>query len=146
MHFQFEVAGQGAAQSVTPDALPVTNDTADLLRQMLDIQREQLQLQRHLAAVQDAGGRWRAFMSRWKDDYAGVPAACKQILPHLERAYIGLISDLTEALRQAEDSPLDNDFTQGEFLDRFGLRLNQLAGILNMVSPLADLAPAEEVK
>ena len=96
------------------------------------------------AAAQDAGGRWKAFLARWRDDYAELPAACKQVLPLLERAYITLIAELTESLRQQDDRPLENDFTLSEFLDRYGPRLGQLGAILHLVGPLADLANTPE--
>ncbi len=143
MHFQFEVSSPLAASSANSGALPAGSST-DLLQQMLDVQREQVQLLRQLAAAHDSGSRWKSFLSRWRDDYGELPVACKQVLPHLERAYIALIAELTESLRQQDERPLDNDFALSEFLDRYGMRLSQLAGLLSLVGPLADLAPAPE--
>ena len=143
MHFQFEVSSPLAASSANSGGLPAGSST-DLLQQMLDVQREQVQLLRQLAAAHDSGSRWKSFLSRWRDDYGELPAACKQVLPHLERAYIALIAELTESLRQQDERPLDNDFALSEFLDRYGMRLSQLAGLLSLVGPLADLAPAPE--
>src|SRR5258708_1207391 len=125
MHFQFEVSSPLAASSANSGGLPAGSWT-DLLQQMLDVQREQVQLLRQLAAAHDSGSRWKSFLSRWRDDYGELPAACKQVLPHLERAYIALIAELTESLRQQDDRPLDNDFALSEFLDRYGMRLSQL--------------------
>jgi hypothetical protein len=47
---------------------------------------------------------------------------------------------LTEKLTDDPDA-IDNEFTLGEFLDRYGMKLNQLGTILNMVTPLAENAP-----
>jgi hypothetical protein len=143
MHFQFEVSSPIAASGATAGATPAGSST-DLLQLMLDVQREQVQLLRQLAAAHDSAGRWKSFVSRWRDDYGELPAACKQVFPHLERAYIALIADLTESLRQQDERPLDNEFALSEFLDRYGMRLSQLAGLLSLVGPLADLAPAPE--
>jgi hypothetical protein len=141
MHFQFEVASQATAHTVTPQTLPPNSDAGDLLRQILEVQREQLNLTRQRLASQDAGGRWRTVLARWGDDFADLPSACRTALPQLERAYIALIADLAENLRRDnDDDALDNEFSLSEFLDRYGSRLNQLGAILHLVGPLAELA------
>jgi hypothetical protein len=140
MHFQFEVfptlpAGPTSMPAPTAEFGPV-----ELLRQLLEVQREQLGLLRTSAAAHDTGSRWRAFLARWQDDFPGLPAACRHALPALERAYITLIHDLTEQLRQQGSDALENDFALSEFLDRYGLRLGQLGTILSLVGPLAEAA------
>jgi hypothetical protein len=145
MHFQFEVSSQAPVEAAGGQT--GANDSAEILRQMLEVQREQLQMLRHNASAHDAGGRWRAVLLRWQDDFSTLPAACKRVLPQLERAYIALIADLTEYLRQEGDEAIGNEFSLGEFLDRFGIRLNQLGAILSLVGPLADIAEhGEETK
>ena len=70
-----------------------------------------------------------------------VPSAgaCRQVLPVLERAYLSLLGELTEKLA-AEPDALADEFVLSEFLDRYGMRLGQLANILGQVAPLADAA------
>ena len=138
MHFQFEVASQAQA-GAGPTASGAPADVADLLRQMLEVQRQSLELQR---AALDAGARWRAVLARWQGDFPGLPDACKNVLPVLERAYMDLVAELTDHLRNQGDS-LANEFALAEFLDRYGMRLNQLATLLNVVGPIADVAAAE---
>src|SRR5262245_51149334 len=133
MHFQFEVAQQ--AQPTSPRARPA--DATELLRQLLEVQREQLALMR---AVHDAGARWRAVLSRWQGDFPGLADACKHTLPQLERAYIELVAELTDALRDRGNDPLANEFALAEFLDRYGVRLSQLGTLLNVVGPIAEVA------
>lgn len=146
MHFQFEVSPQVDARAVG-SAPPGNGETADLLRELLAVQREQLQLLRQTTAAHDSGSRWKAFLSRWQEDFAHVPGACKQVLPQLEKAYISLISDLTANLREQGAESLDSDFALSEFLDRYGFRLSQMGSILNLVGPLADIATtADETK
>lgn len=143
MHFQFDVSGVAKVTETASGTGPPLGETTDLLQQLLEVQREHLHLQRQAAASQDSGGRWRAVLARWQDDFGTLPVACRRVLPHLERAYIGLIAELTEHLVQLGDEPLDNEFALAEFLDRYGIRLGQLGGVLSVVGPLADLAPAE---
>jgi hypothetical protein len=119
-----------------PSAVP---ETVDLLRQILEVQREQLNYQRAAAAAHDMTARWRAFLSRWQQDFPDLADNCRRALPHLERCYGQLIRDLTDKLSE-EEQGLDNDFALQEFLDRFGMRLAQLGTILNLVAPLAEAA------
>jgi hypothetical protein len=136
MNFQFEVTqpvGSAAAHSGPPP------EVIDVLRQMLAVQQEHLAFAR---AVQDATGRWRTVLARWQGDYPGLPEACKQVLPMLERAYIDLVAELTNHVRDQSDS-LANEYSLAEFLDRYGVRLNQLATLLNVVGPIAEVAPQE---
>lgn len=146
MHFQFNVASQATSASVTPESAPLNLDLADILRQILETQREQLQLMRGQAASHDAGGKWRAFLERWKEDFSTLPAACKKVLPSLERAYMNLIADLAAHLDEQGEDCTGNEFALSEFLDRYGIRLHQLGSILTLVGPLAEIASAAEKK
>jgi hypothetical protein len=132
MHFQFEVT------PVTPVPLPEPSPAAaqvEILRQMLDVQKEQL---KQLRASHDMGGRWRAFLNRWQDEFPDLSVACRKALPAIERAYGKLMADLTETVCQEDGDALDTDFALQEFLDRYGMRLAQLGTILNLVGPLAE--------
>jgi hypothetical protein len=117
------------------------HDLADLLRQTLDVQKEQLAVLKAQAASQDGLARWRAFLARWEAEFPGIGGTCRQVLPLVERAYLGLIRELTDKLKDGGD--LDDEFVLGEFLDRYGMRLNQLGTVLGQLGTLADAAPAE---
>ena len=138
MNFQIDVSSslpQKAAEphSSHPERGP---DVADLLRQILEVQREQLAYQRAAAAAHDMTARWRAYLSRWNDEFPELSDGCKKAMPHLERVYGQMITDLTEKVH--EDDGLDSDFVVQEFLDKYGMRLAQLGTILNLVAPLAE--------
>jgi hypothetical protein len=120
---------------------PAGPDAADLLRQVLEVQREQLAVLKTQSQTQDGGARWRAFLARWQADFPDLGSACKQVLPIVERAYLAMIQELTDRLRDP-DGGLDNEFLLGEFLDRYGIRLGQLGTVLSQLGPLADAAPA----
>lgn len=141
MHFKFDMS---STRFPTPQAEPAADaQPAELLRLILDVQREQLGYLRNLAAAQDAHGRWRAFLARWREDFPELGAACREAMPVLERTYGKLINDLTEHLTQSAGE-LDNEFSLQEFLDRYGIRLAQLGTILNLVAPLADAGSPSE--
>jgi hypothetical protein len=126
----------------TPEPATPAQEIADLLRQLVSLQQEQIGLTKTQIAGQDGGAKWRSFLARWETDFPNIGVACKQALPMLERAYLGLIHELTERVNAAEAAELDDEFVLGEFLDRFGIRLGQLGNILSQLAPLADAAPA----
>jgi hypothetical protein len=138
MNFQIDVTStQPALPAELPATPPPATETVDLLRQILEVQREQLTYQRAAAAAHDTTARWRAFLSRWQQEFPNLSDGCRKAMPMLEKCYGQLISDLTERLGDEEHS-LDNDFALQEFLDRYGMRLAQLGTILNLVAPLAE--------
>jgi hypothetical protein len=138
MNFQIDVSSALSAGPVDPPAPPPpVPESIDLLRQILEVQREQLAYQRAAAAAHDMTARWRAFLTRWQQEFPDLSAGCRKAMPQLERTYGRLIGELTERLNDEGDG-LDNDFGLQEFLDRYGMRLAQLGTILNLVAPLAE--------
>jgi hypothetical protein len=132
MHFQFEVNPTTPVPAVEPSASSLQ---VELLRQILDVQKEQL---KQLRSSHDMGGRWKAFLTRWQEEFPDLSVACRKALPAIERAYGKLMADLTDTVCQEEGDALDTDFALQEFLDRYGMRLAQLGTILNLVGPLAE--------
>src|SRR5713101_3270276 len=139
MNFQIDAAPTPplTLADAPPAVNPAVPETVELLRQMLEVQREQLTYQRAAAAAHDMTARWRAYLSRWHEEFPDLSEGCRKVLPLLERSYGRLITELTEKLSEDND-PLDNDFALQEFLDRYGMRLAQLGTILNLVAPLAE--------
>ncbi len=142
MQSQFDIT------SVAAPAPPAPSEPApamtELLRQLLEVQREQLAHMQATAAAHDTSGRWRAMLARWREDFPGLPEACRNALPILERAYGSILSSLAEELRQNGSDALDNDFALQDFLDRYGMRLGQMGNIVNLVAPLAEVAQQQQ--
>ena len=126
-----------------PDSPFPGAEIIDLLRQSLDLQREQVRLLQAQQAANDGVARCRAFLAKWAAEFPDIGPACKQTLPALERAYLALLSDLAAKVTDLGDD-LQDDFVLSEFLDRYGVRVNQLGGIINQISPIADATPAAE--
>ncbi|MCS6852741.1 MAG: hypothetical protein NZ700_16410 [Gemmataceae bacterium] len=131
------------AAAEIPMAEPVS-ETTELLKQILDVQREQLALMQASSAAHDHTQRWKAFLSRWHEDFPGLAAACKQVVPILERTYASLLADLVAHLREQGEGALDNEYTLAEFLDRYGMRLGQLGAVLGLVASLAEAGTSNE--
>ena len=116
-------------------------ELADLMRQTIDLQKHQIGVTQAIYAQNDSSPKWKSLLARWSDDFPDIGRDCKRVLPTVERAYLNLMQQVTERLEEADVDELENDFTLGEFLDRYGPRLAQLAGIINQLMPLADNAP-----
>ena len=115
---------------------------ATLMRQMFEVQKEQLAVLKAQQAAADTQSRWRGFLARWSDEFPNVGAHCKEVLPLVERAYLGLIQELADKLRD-DEAEIGSEFGLAEFLDRYGMRLSQLGSILSQLGPIADAAPAD---
>jgi hypothetical protein len=142
MQFQFDMSAM--AYPHIQSSPSGGSEVSDLLRQLLEVQRDQLQQLRAFLAAHDGSARWRAFLSRWKENFPELPDSCRQAVPVLERTYGKLIAELTEQLCQNGNDALEDDFSLQEFLDRYGIRLTQLGTILNLVAPLADAGSPSE--
>jgi hypothetical protein len=140
MNFQIDVSSCTPSPESAPPSTG-SSEVVELLRQILEVQREQLAYQRNAAAAHDMTARWRAFLSRWNNEFPGLSDACRRVMPLLEKCYGQMITDLTERL--SEDDALDTDFAVQEFLDRYGMRLAQLGTILNLVAPLAEAGSSQ---
>ena len=73
------------------------------------------------------------------------PPADPTKMSEVERAYLALIQELTDKLRD-EDTEIGSEFGLGEFLDRYGMRLSQLGSVLSQLGPIADAAASEPPK
>jgi anti-sigma-K factor RskA len=143
MNFQVVSSTMSTNPTEPPPALPAGTETVELLRQLLEVQREQLNYQRAAAAAHDVGARWRAYLTRWQQEFPDLGDACRKAMPDLERTFGKLIAELTNCVND-DDEAIDNDFALQEFLDRYGMRLAQLGNILNMVAPLAEASSQPE--
>ncbi|MCE9532137.1 MAG: hypothetical protein K8T89_13595 [Planctomycetes bacterium] len=144
MHFQFIVAPP--TPTLSPPVAPTTESTADLLRQLIDIQREQLGLLQTTASTAGDGNqvRWRNFFERWHDDFPEFPASFREVLPAIERAYLRLMDEMVHHLKDEERHGLEDDFSLGEFLDRFAIRASQIGSILNLLGQMSESVRSEE--
>ena len=143
MNFQVVSSGMSTTPTDAPPPPPAATETVDLLRQLLEVQREQLNYQRAAAAAHDVSARWRAYLTRWQQEFPDLGEACRKAMPDLERSFGKLIAELTNCVND-DDEAIDNDFALQEFLDRYGMRLAQLGNILNMVAPLAEASSQPE--
>jgi hypothetical protein len=143
MQTQFNVTSF-VAPAVPKPADVSMGEVSELLRQSLEVQRDQLTQMKQTAAAQDGGARWRALMTKWREEFPEMPAGCKEALPILEKAYGSMVAALVGELQDQGPDALDSEFALQDFLDRYGMKLGQLGNILNVVGPLAEAAAQTE--
>lgn len=114
-------------------------EQADLLRQLVALQQEQVALLKAQQASHDTSAKTRAFLARWEGEFPGLASTCRLAVPALERAYLALIREVAEKVA-ADPEALADEFLLSEFLDRYGMRVAQMANILGQLAPLADAA------
>jgi hypothetical protein len=141
MHFQYVVAPPTVALPPAPP-LAAADGQASLLRELIDVQRDQLGYLRAAHESQNATARWQAFLARHADEFPGVGHGCLTAFPVVERAFLRLLDELTRRLTDEDADGIDDEFSLGEFLDRYGMRLAQLGNVLNVLGPLAEAAKA----
>jgi hypothetical protein len=139
MHFQFVVAAPTAAFPLPPIP-PATDGQSALLRELIDVQKEQLAYVRAAHEAQNMSVRWQGFLTRWGEEFPDVGPGCLQAMPQIERAFLRLLDDMTRRLSDEDVEGIDDEFSLGEFLDRYGIRLGQLGNVLNVLGPLAEAA------
>jgi hypothetical protein len=143
MQTQFNVTSFVAPVVPKPAEVSMA-EVSELLRQSLEVQRDQLTQMKQTAASQDAGARWRALMTKWREEFPEMPNGCKEALPILEKAYGSMVAALVSELQDQGPDALDSEFALQDFLDRYGMKLGQLGNILNVVGPLAEAAAQTE--
>jgi len=109
MHFQYVVAPPSVALPPPPAA--AADGQAALLRELIDVQREQLAYLRAAHESQNANARWQAFLSRYADEFPGLGKGCQEAFPHVERAFLRLLDDLSRRLTDEGADPIDDEFS-----------------------------------
>jgi hypothetical protein len=135
MHFQFLVAAPNVSY-IPPATHTGTELTNHLLQQMIALQQEQIQILRTQAEANNNVNRWRNFLQRWSDEFPILGDACRAILPHLERAFLKGLDELTEKLM--DESELENEYALSDYLERVAVRTSQLGALLHTVSQVAE--------
>ncbi|MEO1528868.1 MAG: hypothetical protein AAFX06_25900 [Planctomycetota bacterium] len=115
----------------------------DLMRHMVAAQQQQNQLLEQLVQQNNAANQQRASeLQQWKDANPELARSCRDAAETLSRVQTQFLDNLTEEIRDSEDSLSDSEFMLNEFVDRFGPRLAHLNGVLQVLAQLGNGEPA----
>jgi hypothetical protein len=121
---------------------PVMSSAAtDLLKQLIELQQEHLNFVKYQQAMHDERLKWANLHGRWAGEFPELPTMCKSVLPKVERAYMGLLQEVTDALTSDENDVFENDYSLAEFLDKYSVRIAQLGNILGPMNNMANVVP-----
>lgn len=115
----------------------------DLMRHMVAAQQQQNQLLEQLVQQNNAANQQRASeLQQWKDANPELARSCRDAAETLSRVQTQFLDNLTEEIRDSEESLADSEFMLNEFVDRFGPRLAHLNGVLQVLAQLGNGEPA----
>jgi hypothetical protein len=76
-------------------------------------------------------------LGQWKQANQKLAQRCKRAAETLNRVQNEFLKNLTDEVAESEESLLDGEYMLNEFVDRFGPRLAQLHGVLQVLSQLS---------
>ena len=115
----------------------------DLMRHMVAAQQQQNQLLEQLIQQNNAANQQRASeLQQWKEANPELARSCRDAAETLSRVQTQFLDNLTEEIRDSEESLADSEFMLNEFVDRFGPRLAHLNGVLQVLAQLGNGEPA----
>ena len=116
-------------------------------------QEEQLSLLRGVLAAQDrtnelleeivtnmgAMHRQRTTeLTQWKDANPALAESCRYASEALTRVQVAYLDQITREINDNEESMVDGEYALNEFVDRFGPRLAQLNGVIQVLATLSN--------
>jgi hypothetical protein len=116
-------------------------------------QEEQLSLLRNILAAQDRSNelleeivtnmgamhRQRATeLAQWKDANPVLAESCRYASEALTRVQVAYLDQITREINDNEESMADGEYAFNEFVDRFGPRLAQLNGVIQVLATLGS--------
>ena len=121
----------------------IGGEIARLLRELLAAQDRQNELLEEVVSQLGATQRQRANeLGQWKQANPELARRCKRAAEALNRVQNEFLQRLTDEVTDNEECLADGDFMLDEFMDRFGPRLAQLNGVLQVLSQLGHLPEA----
>lgn len=131
-----------SANSPSPEesGMDVGREMVHLLRQMLAAQDRQNHLLEELSQQLNAAQRQRATeLGQWREANPDLARSCRVAAETLSRVQTQFLNNLTDEVRENEESLVDGEFMLNEFVDRFGPRLAHLNGVLQVLSQLSSV-------
>ena len=140
--FSIDVVSSSSAAAPVP-----SGDKSDwviaLLRQLVTGQERQNKLLEAILQQTNFVYRQRqAELGQWKQANPELARRCKRAAEALNRVQNEFLQRLTDEVTDNEECLADGDFMLDEFMDRFGPRLAQLNGVLQVLSQLGHIPEA----
>jgi len=140
----FHIDVVGASTEASPK---VSTDKGDLViglvQRMVMGQEQENKLLAEILQQTNAVHRQRqSELGQWKQANQKLAQRCKRAAETLNRVQNEFLRNLTDEVAESEESLLDGEYMLNEFVDRFGPRLAQLHGVLQVLSQLSWVSEA----
>lgn len=114
-------------------------ETLSLLRNVLAAQDRTNELLEEMLSSMGAMQRHRnKELADWKDANPSLAESCKYACEALTRVQSIYLDTITREINDNEENMADGEYALNEFLDRFGARLAQLNGIVQVLATLGN--------
>jgi hypothetical protein len=113
---------------------------AELLREVLSAQDRTNELLEELVKTTGATQRQRASeLNHWRNAHPELAIACRDAAEALTRVQVEYLDRMTEDINDAGDEMVGGEFMLNEFIDRYGPRLAQLNGVIQVLAQLSSV-------
>jgi hypothetical protein len=131
---QVDVSTAFHPHSVTP-----REDQAELLRDILTAQDRTNELLEELVNTIGTVQRQRMTeLKEWRAAHPKLALACREAAEALTHVQVEFLDRMTDDIRSSSEDLLDGDYVLNEFIDRYGPRLAQLNGVMQVLSQLSS--------
>jgi hypothetical protein len=116
-----------------------SSDANRLLREILAAHDRQNELLEELINQVTAGQRQRsAELSHWKQANPQLARSCRNAADALGRVHAEFLESMTRDIQLNAEDMLDGEFVLNEFMDKYGTRMAQLHGVLQLLTQLGS--------
>ena len=77
-------------------------------------------------------------LNQWKDANPALAESCRYASEALTRVQVAYLDQITREVNDNEESMVDGEYALNEFVDRFGPRLAQLNGVIQVLATLSN--------
>ncbi len=114
-------------------------EQSSLLRNLLAAQDRSNELLEEIVNNMGAMQRQRSIeLAQWKDANPSLAESCRYASEALTRVQVAYLDQITREVNDNEEAMADGEYAFNDFVDRFGPRLAQLNGVIQVLATLGS--------
>lgn len=141
--FRIDVSPTASEANLVNQSKKADSEMTALLKQLVVGQQRQNEMLEELIDQMGAAQRQRAMeLGQWREANPALARRCRAAAEALSQVQTEFLENITIDIKENYENMLDGDFALNEFVDRYGPRLAHLNGVLQVLSQLSSVAPA----
>jgi hypothetical protein len=125
--------------SFHPHSASPREDQTELLRDILTAQDRTNDLLEELVNTLGAAQRQRMTeLKDWRAAHPRLAVACREAAESLTQVQVEFLERMTDDIRASSEDLLDGEYVLNEFIDRYGPRLAQMNGVMQVLAQLSS--------